>query len=1022
MSNPNEKTDELITSDKLHNKNCFNYLRNVKLPNSLLELNRFPPDIASALTSLHNHELHIVNELPDDLTSYKGGYVYCDNDEGRKLYFIQSNGKAEEVKIKDFSLFIQNLKDINNKNAKQLRLDDGQVESLITSNGGHIPYDLSYPYADLYSKFFGHLEENITKIYDVPRQKMHQDAEDIKEYLKTPEKEWGELSEIEKFNRRTIKRIKGNILPSLAEINNKQGCDLHLMSELPEDLTQYKWSYIYCNDSEGKKLYFIQGNGQPKEVNINDFSIIDDYIRVHKQEDSNQLFLTNTQVKDLINLNGGHSFSDEALKYKVRRLEEEVEALDEFIYSLYANDNHILEDTFANIKEITRRHTPSSPGIKGAISRHVKDKGESINRESYSPADEETTVRKVSAFLSDTYKSQHGTSLSTIRHYGSNQDGPIEYRFGTQGQRHEGNARVSPLFERFLRVEAQRNEVQRKQAKAQGTTEEIDDDPITHIYFNLLGRDREDMEGKKEKALTEQLEGLEYQLHEDGSETGHKNIAVITLPADKGIMSQHAYESTASKHKINDVKNDFLRIAQELPDLHLMRELPKDLTVYKGNYIYLDNGQSKKLFYVQTNAEAKEVNIKDFSQFDRNIASINPFGSTPIRLNNEHVKKFITENGGFSPPFELKDFHISERVRTKIFGDKNRRFSPEVESRILNDLLEKSFEELGYSDKEELSDAERQAVWFHFIKYQLTNYIIDSLTPKSINFSCKDAIDRGGVASAYYNLIKSFTKEEGKVKIPMTREEFDQALHAAPTMVKGRGMNHHLNLIWNAVDAYVNKNYESLKKESGQQWLIEWRDLNCPHERVKGLLERRVDECKRELEEKHRENPSDLLVKKGLDVITEIQNQTSQGVSGKRLLLETAIRTTSMALNRDQLSEEDLAHNCERYKELHNKLSIYPGLHILGGLMKSFAGAIVYALTRGKVDILSSGWATFKAGWESDSRAALQRTMDYMKNQLSPPEDPQKGIQGNPDGQSIKQQIEDLKKEEDNSSTLPTIP
>lgn len=780
MSGSKEEITESITSDKLHNKNCFNYLRNVKLPSSVIALKLLPPDMVTALLSL-------------------------------------------QTKTKD-------------------------------------DYDPSFPYADLYTKFFDYLEDNIEAIYDETKYALLLDSNRIKVYQE-------QINSGRKF-----------IAP------------------------EFQKSYI-------------RGLGV--------LSSIQEIREVKPTENTN-----------------GRTF-EEVLDLKAKRLEEEVDALDDFIYSLYANDNRILEDTFENIKEITLKHTPNSPGIQKSISHHLSDKEDPINRESNSPAYEGSAIGRFTAMMSDNYKPQHGTSLSTVRHYKSNAGGPIEYRFGTQGQRHNGEARVSPLFERFITIEAEREDARVELAKreraerltakkehAQARTEieevdeVIDEDKITHIYFNFLGRDRTDAEGLKEKALTEKLEELELHTNTDGTQSGHKNIAVITLPADKELMSGHAYANTEPKHDIHDVKEEFLRIAQESSD-----------------------------------ATTK-----------------------------------------------VKDFHISERIRQKIFCDKKGNYSSETEARILNQLLDKSFKALGYSNKTELSDAERQAVWFHFIKYELTNHIIESLKPKSINFSCKDAIDRGGVASAYYNLLKSFEplteKEEkaGIVKVAMSREEFDQALHAAPTMVKGRGMNHHINLIWNSVDAYVNENYEQLTKDPQKAWLIEWRDFNCPHERVEGLLQRRIQECKKELSsciEREQQglqqesiSPKLKALKQGMMVLDEIQKQTSIGVSGKRLLLETTLRTTSMAISPETQTKE----SCNRYQKLHDKLSIkFPELNVLTGLMKVFVGTIVNtvlsalsAVSGGKIDIKSDitsrGWATFNAGLEIASRKSLQQG---MKEQLS---------------------------------------
>ncbi|MGL5743293.1 MAG: hypothetical protein ACRCXC_12570 [Legionella sp.] len=176
-------------------------------------------------------------------------------------------------------------------------------------------------------------------------------------------------------------------------------------------------------------------------------------------------------------------------------LKEEVQALDDFILSLYDNDNHILEETFEAINDITLSHTPSSEGIEKAISHHVKDDEDArVNLESQSPSYAGSVRGRVEATFASDFKPQHGTSLSTVRHYKSNANSPIrEYRFGTQGQRHEDKARVSPLFKRFLFVQNER-------ARA----ENGDEDQITHVYFNNLGRYRTGFAGTKEKELTEQ--------------------------------------------------------------------------------------------------------------------------------------------------------------------------------------------------------------------------------------------------------------------------------------------------------------------------------------------------------------------------------------------------------------------------------------------------------------------------------------------------------------------------------------
>ncbi|MDI9818409.1 MULTISPECIES: hypothetical protein [unclassified Legionella] len=561
-----------------------------------------------------------------------------------------------------------------------------------------------------------------------------------------------------------------------------------------------------------------------------------------------------------------------------KQINQEIQALDDFIFSIYNNENSILEDTFEVIKKIPLSHTLVDSGIEKSISQYLKDDDNQRINKAKSPAQAGSLFGRFFAMISDNFKPQHDTSLAAVRlnaynKPSENNPAPVtEYRIGTQGQRHHGVARVSPLFERWLQVKATRT----------------GNEKITHIYFNNLGLDRNDTEGKKERDLTKVLHKLEDQ---------HHNIAVITLPADKGLMSKGEYRKTEPRHSYQDVYDDFLSIATQ---------------------------KSKR---------------------------------------------------------KTKDFFISDKVRQLLFKNV-------AEEDQMKFLLTKSFKAMGFEEDATLSSAQRQAVWFHFIKFELTNYIIKTLEPESINFSCKDAIDRGGVSSAYYNLLESFRQEK-----PLSREEFERALHAAPAMVKARGMNHHLKLIWNAVDAYINANYETLRSKKDQAWLIEWRDANCPHSRVQHLLEQRVEQSIDELNKAKGTlnkaktiplkeiNIQENAIKKGLEILNQIKAQVDIGVSGKRLLLEAASRTPDIVLHPNKENRKD-------YIRLADKLaSKYPALQILGGMMKTLAGIALYLPSFGHTkQWIDKGLASVKAGVESNERKALQRNMKEHVNSLREPE------------------------------------
>jgi len=410
------------------------------------------------------------------------------------------------------------------------------------------------------------------------------------------------------------------------------------------------------------------------------------------------------------------------------------------VKSIYANPNKSLERTAEKIAPILENviHTASHEiecKIKDYMNLPSGVLAENMNHTT--PQHEGSPeTRFYYTFLSSEFKPQLTTNIPAIRDYAYKRAGdlPMEYRFGTQGERDNGAPRVNPLFKAFLEV--QYEELKEKSSSTSS--------PITHIYFNNLGKDRSDFEGLKEKELTEQLEKLEKD---------HPNVAVITLPADKGLMDKAAIEDHHRSIDAQDAIKLIIEIAQ---------------------------GDSNR---------------------------------------------------------EVKDFYISNKIKKLLYGedgedgeDVDKNYDCSIEAKVLYGLVKKSFIKLGFEPKPNtitlISPAERQAIYFHFIKYELTNYIIEKLHA-DFNISCKDAIDRGGDASAYYNLIKSI--EQGH---PMTKAEFYRALHAAPTLVKGRGMNEHSKLIWNAIDKYINGRQLTGKTEL--KWLVDWRDKHAPdHSKVK---------------------------------------------------------------------------------------------------------------------------------------------------------------------------------------------
>lgn len=463
---------------------------------------------------------------------------------------------------------------------------------------------------------------------------------------------------------------------------------------------------------------------------------------------------------------------------------------DDFFISLYVNDNHILQDTYQDIQSIVALKMPSGTPLKEDIKRSLRDHSRSLNL--FTPAQTDSLTSRFVDLYGPDYKPSYKTSLATRRYYQYNQNAqPAELRFGTQGQVEHYFSRVNPIFQRFLTAQ--------KRNKEQG---------ITHIYFNNLGLHRKKLtpevyEGWFESSLTKQLHHLEEE---------HDNIMVITLPADKGLMSHHDIFHVEPDLNRAQLKALFLDIAMESPRANLY----------------------------------------------------------------------------------VKDFYISPRARQLIFGTE--------EEAILSGLIEDSFIKMGLDKTRMLSEAQRQSVWVHFIKFELPSYIIQKIKPDTYNFSCKDAIDRGGVSSAYYNLLSSL-----KTLAPMTRQEFEQALQAGPAMVKARGMNDHLDIIWNAVDQYMQANADEIK-QTNKKWLIEWRDANCPPKRAGELLERRLHECRQSLE-----HATDEAGKKAYAILQSIYEADRTDPKHHTAYLDAVVSTYAFAIHPDwaqdkkrQIAYEDL--------------------------------------------------------------------------------------------------------------------
>lgn len=531
-------------------------------------------------------------------------------------------------------------------------------------------------------------------------------------------------------------------------------------------------------------------------------------------------------------------------------------SLDKLILALYHNDNHILERDDYWLTHTGEYVSPRNSAGK-EIKQVVKDDAKKKNQ--HSPCDKSHTHHKVSSLFASNFKPQHETNLPSIKNYSYKKpNDPTEYRFCTQGQRHKGHVRISPLFERWLTLSARDSDSEQK---------------INHIYFNNLALDKRRLNlfARKERAPSLVLHQLE--------EKSQLKILVITLPANNGLMNYSDYKKTNKSLSAHSVFQELLDVAKGKPH-------------YSG----------------------------------------------------------------------ISDFNMSQKTRKLLFS------SLEHEEKQLTKLLKQSFKAHGiHMDMENpksITPAQRQAVWVHFVKYELTQYLLQTIKPKSYNFSCKSAIDRGALSSTYYNLHRSFALNK-----PIGKTEFERSIDIAAVNASGRGMNFHRKILWNAINSYVNANYNELFLDQKKTWLIYWRDMNCPYSQVDDLISLRLNQVSQQFHELPQEKA--LIKKHGLNLLSQMNILDQKPMRDKQLLLEVISRTSALI---QAPSEQSI----KAYEQLSTELKTnHVSFTIISGLMELLLGLILYAPTLGHSEkMIRQG--CISAGFFSSERKNLSQHMEQV--------------------------------------------
>lgn len=138
----------------------------------------------------------------------------------------------------------------------------------------------------------------------------------------------GVLSIINRFVlRKYVRDPRKNMMKAnaslLVEIQATGERDLHYLTMLPEELTQYKSSYILV----GKQLYFIDAEGEAEPIVLDNLDLFLNELELINVDNQKKIRLNERQIQRLIQANGGHvpppGLDPETCKRYLRRIKKQ---------------------------------------------------------------------------------------------------------------------------------------------------------------------------------------------------------------------------------------------------------------------------------------------------------------------------------------------------------------------------------------------------------------------------------------------------------------------------------------------------------------------------------------------------------------------------------------------------------------------------------------------------------------------------------------------------------------------------
>jgi hypothetical protein len=122
----------------------------------------------------------------------------------------------------------------------------------------------------------------------------------------------------------------------------------------------------------------------------------------------------------------------------------------------------------------------------------------------------------------------------------------------------------------------------------------------------------------------------------------------------------------------------------------------------------------------------------------------------------------------------------------------------------------------------ELNSEQRQALLFDFTKYRFPKLLAERLGVSSMNMTCKDGIDRGGIGTTWFMVQEALDQNAG-----ITQEAFMAHLYGPALLVKERVTNEHRHILWHALLTQYS-HYPKRFEDANMGWMVQWLENNKP--------------------------------------------------------------------------------------------------------------------------------------------------------------------------------------------------